>query len=123
MTDELDSVPGLPRDTDGPVFREPAEATVFALAVRLHQQGLFTWQEWSDTLATQIAAAPQAGNPDADTTETGDAYYQHWTRALEQLVARKQAVTTEELDQRTDRWRRAYLNTPHGQPIELSAAD
>lgn len=123
MTAELNALPGLPRDTDGPVFREPAEATAFALAVRLHQQGLFTWQEWSDTLAEQITAAQRSGDPGLDTTETGDTYYQHWTRALEQLVARKQAVTPEELDRRTDRWRRAYQNTPHGQPIELSAAD
>ncbi len=118
MTPDLDALPDLPRDSDGPVFREPAEATAFALAVRLHDHGLFTWQEWASVLSEEIAAAQADGDPDL-----GDTYYQHWTRALERLVARAGAVAPMELDQRTDRWRRAYLNTPHGQPIQLSAAD
>lgn len=118
MTPDLGALPALPRDDDGPVFREPAEATAFALAVRLHQQGLFTWQEWADVLAEEIQAAQAEGDPDV-----GTSYYRHWTRALERLIARKDLVAPHDLDRRTDRWRRAYLNTPHGQPIQLSAAD
>lgn len=83
MTPDLDALPDLPRDTDGPVFREPAEATAFALAVRLHEQGLFTWQEWATVLSEEINAAQADGDPDL-----GDTYYQHWTRALERLVGR-----------------------------------
>ena len=49
------SVPGLPRDDDGPMFREPWEAHAFAMAVTLHGRGLFTWPEWAETLS----AAPQ----------------------------------------------------------------
>ena len=48
------SVPGLPRDGDGPVFREPWEARAFAMALALHARGLFTWPEWADALAKQI---------------------------------------------------------------------
>ena len=36
------AVPGIPRDADGPVFREPWEAQAFAMAVTLQARGLFT---------------------------------------------------------------------------------
>ena len=45
---------------DGPVFREPWEAQAFAITVLLHQQGVFTWPEWSRELSAQIAAAESA---------------------------------------------------------------
>jgi hypothetical protein len=44
-------LPHLPRDTSGPVFAEPWEAQSFALAVKLSELGLFTWNEWAATLA------------------------------------------------------------------------
>jgi len=62
------AVPGIPRDADGPVFREPWEAQAFAMALTLHARGLFTWNEWAGTLAEEIKRA-QAGG-DADTGET-----------------------------------------------------
>ena len=48
------SVPGIPRDVDGPVFREPWEAQAFAMALALHKRGLFTWPEWAAALAAEI---------------------------------------------------------------------
>ena len=36
------SVAGIPRNDDGPVFREPWEAEAFALALSLNERGLFT---------------------------------------------------------------------------------
>ena len=50
------AVPGLPRDDDGPVFREPWEAQAFAMALALHARGLFSWTEWAAALA-QIGRA------------------------------------------------------------------
>ena len=41
----LDRFTRLPRDADGPVFRAPWEAQAFALTVRLHEAGVFTWSE------------------------------------------------------------------------------
>ena len=32
-------------NAEEPVFKEPWEATAFALTIQLHQQGHFTWQE------------------------------------------------------------------------------
>ena len=46
----LDAVPGIPKDDDGPVFREPWEAQAFAMTLGLYQKGLFTWNEWAEAL-------------------------------------------------------------------------
>src|SRR5258708_687263 len=51
------AVPDIPRDDDGPVFREPWEAQAFAMALTLHERGLFTWNEWAATLADEIKRA------------------------------------------------------------------
>jgi hypothetical protein len=45
--EKLAAVPRLPREDGGPVFREPWEAQAFALAVKLSEQGYFTWKEWA----------------------------------------------------------------------------
>jgi hypothetical protein len=47
----------VPRDEDGPVFREPWEAEAFALAVSLNERGLFTWKEWAKILGEEIKKA------------------------------------------------------------------
>jgi len=112
------SLPSMPADADGPVFREPWEAHAFALAVSLHQRGLFTWPEWAQALAAQIAAAQAAGD-----TDLGDTYYRHWLAALESLVAAKGASSSAELTRYQDAWDRAADRTPHGQPIELREND
>ena len=110
------SIPGLETGPDGPVFRAPWEAQAFALTVTLHEAGLFTWDEWAAALSTEISTAQSAGDPDL-----GNTYYRHWQRALERLVIAKGAAQGAELDDRAEVWRQAYLNTPHGQPIELAA--
>ena len=109
-----EAVPGIPCDAEGPVFREPWEAQAFAMAVALHQKGLFTWPEWATTLADEIKRAQAAGDPD-----TGDTYYQHWLRALERLIAEKGVADATTLTRYRDAWERAADATPHGQPIEL----
>ena len=109
--------PSVPRDADGPVFREPWEAKAFAMAVQLAEEGVFTWAEWTQALSQEIAAARAAGEPDF-----GDTYYVHWLRALEALVARKRGITGVDIGGRAEEWRTAYVSTPHGQPIELAAA-
>jgi len=61
LTDLLASqptdLPDLPLENGEPVFAEPWHAQVFAMAVRLHEQGLFEWNEWSEMLGKQIKLA------------------------------------------------------------------
>ncbi|SEA03613.1 nitrile hydratase accessory protein [Variovorax sp. YR216] len=119
MTDALPLLPGMPTaDGQEPVFREPWEAHAFAMAVSLHQRGLFTWPEWADALARQITAAQAAGDADL-----GDTYYHHWLAALESLVAAKGASSADELVRYRDAWEHAADRTPHGQSIELRPRD
>lgn len=113
-----EAVPGIPRDAQGPVFREPWEAQAFSMAVALHQRGLFTWPEWAATLADEIKRAQAAGDPD-----TGETYYRHWLAALERLVADKGVASRDTLTRYRDAWDRAAGRTPHGTPIELSPDD
>ncbi len=112
------AVPGVPHDTDGPVFREPWEAHAFAMALALHARGLFTWNEWADTLAGEIKRAQAAGDPDS-----GETYYRHWLATLEQLVASKGVTSSETLHRYRDAWDHAADRTPHGSPIELQPGD
>jgi nitrile hydratase accessory protein len=88
------------------------------MALALHERGLFSWKEWAEELAREIAQARAAGDPDR-----GDGYYLHWLAALEKIVARKGASSTAELNRYQRAWRRAAERTLHGRPIELEASD
>jgi nitrile hydratase accessory protein len=112
------AVPGIPRDDDGPVFREPWEAQAFAMALTLHERGLFTWNEWAATLADEIKRAQASGDPD-----TGETYYRHWLATLERLVAEKGVASPAVLRRYHDAWDHAADRTPHGSPIELRPED
>jgi nitrile hydratase accessory protein len=107
----------LPRDENGPVFAEPWQAQAFGLAVKLSEQGHFTWKEWAAALAEEIKAASDRGESD-----DGSHYYHYWLATLERLVAAKGLSSSAELLARKDAWADAYRHTPHGKPVELSAA-
>lgn len=111
-------LPGLPEADGAPVFAEPWMAQAFALTLQLHERGLFSWPEWADALARQIAAAQRAGDPDR-----GDTYFRHWLATLEALVASRIAGGADELARLRRAWDQAARRTPHGRPIELSLDD
>jgi nitrile hydratase accessory protein len=112
------ALPSLPRDAEGPVFRAPWEAQAFAMALALHERGVFTWSEWAVTLGEEIKRAQAAGDPD-----TGDTYYHHWLATLERLVADKGVTDPVSLTRHRDAWDHAAERTPHGTPIELKPSD
>ncbi len=112
--ERLAALPPLPKDNDGPVFAEPWQARAFALAVKLSEQGHFTWKEWADTLGNELKAAEDRGKPD-----DGSQYYFHWVAALERLVTEKGLADHLGLAERKKAWADAYRHTPHGQPVVL----
>ncbi len=73
------------RNGEEPVFAAPWEAHAFALTVKLHEQGLFSWAEWSNSLGEAIATNAEAP------------YYESWLKALESLVLRKGVIEAQEL--------------------------
>ena len=114
----VQAVPTIPRDGDGPVFSEPWQAQAFAMALALHERGLFTWAEWAAALSAEIARAQAAGDPDS-----GDTYYLHWLATLERIVADKGVASIQALERYREAWDHAADRTPHGQPIELTPED
>ena len=103
-------------DENGPLFDEPWQADVFAMSQALVEIGQVSGAEWMSALAEAIAAHQQAGDPDL-----GDTYYEHCLAALEVVCEARGITSSQDVGERAEQWRRAYLNTPHGQPIELSA--
>lgn len=82
----------IPTDEEGPVFSEPWQAQVFALAINLHRRGCFSWSEWTECLGHELA----------ESTAEGDvrSYYECWLAALEHLVDAKSLIPFTELMQR-----------------------
>jgi nitrile hydratase accessory protein len=113
-TERLNALPRIPRDEEGPVFAEPWQAQAFAMAVRLSEQGHFTWKEWAAELAAELKAAEDRGEPD-----DGTHYYEHWLATLERLVSAKTLSNPTEMLARKEAWAEAYRRTPHGKPVTL----
>ena len=99
------------------MFAEPWQAQAFALAVKLSEQGHFTWKEWAEALADELKAAAGCGEPD-----DGSRYYHHWLAALERLVTARGLADQASLAARKEAWADAYRHTPHGTPVELRHA-
>jgi nitrile hydratase accessory protein len=113
-SEKLAALPRLPRDEEGPVFAEPWQAQAFALAVKLSEQGHFTWKEWAAALADELKSAAERGEPD-----DGSHYYEHWLITLERLVTAKGLSDPAAMLARKEAWADAYRHTPHGKPVEL----
>jgi nitrile hydratase accessory protein len=116
VADRTGALPQLPRDKGGPVFNEPWEAQAFALAVKLSEQGHFSWKEWTAALASELRSAADRGE-----TDDGSHYYHYWLAALEHLVTSKGLTDRAALEMRKEAWAEAYRHTPHGKPVELAA--
>jgi len=104
------------RDEAEPVFDEPWQAQVLGLAFVLVEKGIIPHALWSETLGCELRRAESAGKPDDHHT-----YYDAVLAAVEKLGASHAGMALGALDRRTEEWRRAYLNTPHGHPVKLEA--
>lgn len=89
-------------------FAEPWEARAFAMVRTLRDRGVVSPQEWTDALSAH-------NDPDID--------YRHWLAALESVLTKKGLVSNSALRRYRSAWAHAAERTPHGQPIELTAAD
>ena len=108
----------LKRKDGGPVFDEPWQAQALAMADTLVTTGQFSAVDWGETLGAELRGAADTGAPDS--TET---YYCAVVAALEKLLAQSGTANKDEINSRRNQWKRAYLNTPHGKPVDLSAGE
>ena len=83
----------LPRRNGELVFDEPWQGRVFGMAVALHEQGRYEWEEFRQTLIAEIRAAEARGGPFV--------YYEIWLTTFERLLADKGLVGGEELEETT----------------------
>lgn len=113
---DRDQIAPLARHDDEPVFDEPWQAQALGLAITLSERGLFTPAQWSQALGAEHRRMLAAGAPDTPQT-----YYGAVAQALERLVGESGTVSADSIAERSDTWRRAYLNTPHGEPVKLAA--
>ncbi|MEP2533983.1 nitrile hydratase accessory protein [Shimia sp.] len=100
-----------------PVFEAPWHAQVFALTVHLNEAGHFGWPEWTQAFGATLKRHGLTRELDG-----GEDYFNAWLETLEGVL--KQLGLAEEHGIETMRaaWEQAYLNTPHGKPVKLSAA-
>jgi hypothetical protein len=63
QAERINALPRLSREKDGPVFAEPWQAQAFALAVKLSEQGHFSWKEWAETLGENFGPPPIVASP------------------------------------------------------------
>lgn len=92
------------------MFAEPWQAQAFALTLKLHENGAFSWPAWAEALSSELARHPG---------DDGSRYYEHWVAALEGLLAGQALAAPDDLAARKSAWVEAYRRTPHGQPVEL----
>lgn len=81
------------------MFEAPWQATVFAIAVQLSKNGHFTWKEWVDTLAAEIAQVEGHEQFDHDHDERGG-YYITWMITLEKLLSNKNILPGKDVERR-----------------------
>jgi nitrile hydratase accessory protein len=113
MSDPLKPLAGV----DGePVFTDPWQAQALALADSLVKNGMFSATEWSETLGQTLRDAQTEGKPDDQQT-----YYGCVLRTLELLISRHSDIDSTAMAGRRADWERAYLSTPHGQPVSLDS--
>ncbi|MHB8575914.1 MAG: nitrile hydratase accessory protein, partial [Dehalococcoidia bacterium] len=90
---DMPGAAAAPRRNGELVFETPWQGRAFGMAVALHQQALYPWDDFRDRLVAQIARA------DAERDPSG--YYERWLAAFERLLSERGVVSPDELNERT----------------------
>lgn len=100
-----------------PVFEQPWHAQVFALTVHLNEAGAFSWPEWVVRFSTTLKQHGLSRELDG-----GEDYFAAWLETLEAILAEAGAAPPKEVERHRKAWEQAFLSTPHGDPVELTAS-
>jgi nitrile hydratase accessory protein len=94
ITSLSDLLAGAAVDPHRP-FSAPWEARAFAIALRLTEAGVCTWDEFRRHLISEIGKADKVHAH--GWVEPGEGYYTHFLRALENLLREKGIVDEQAL--------------------------
>lgn len=97
-----------PMENGEVVFAEPWQGRIFGMAVALHDAGCFSWPEFQKSLIAVIAQWDSLHDEDDD--QDVYEYYEHFEKALLNILQAKEIVAGSELLLRS----RAYAERAHG---------
>ncbi|HEY7063419.1 MAG TPA: nitrile hydratase accessory protein [Chloroflexota bacterium] len=89
----LTGTAALPRQNGELGFAAPWESRVFGMAVALHDDAAYPWDEFRDRLIAEIARA--------DAADEASSYYERWLAAFERLLVERGLLAPAELAART----------------------
>lgn len=98
-----------------PAFSEPWHAQVFAMTVALNEAGHFSWPDWATRFSQTLAQHGLDKELDG-----GEDYFNAWLETLEAMLADTAQAAPEDVERFRADWERAYLRTPHGEPVRLA---
>ncbi len=94
LIQNMDGPAAVPRNNGELVFDEPWQGRIFGMAVALHGQHFYDWQDFQHELIAQTARAEAEGE--------ASGYYDRWLATFERLLAQKGLVLPDELQDRTE---------------------
>jgi nitrile hydratase accessory protein len=86
----------LPRRNGELVFDAPWESRAFGAALAMSQSGIYQFDELRDLLIEEIGHWERTHGSDGD----GWSYYAHWLMALERLLAQRNLLGPDEIEER-----------------------
>ena len=95
---------------------EPWHAELLAIAVLLCETGHLDKSELPEVAGKAISGAGSSVDTSSD-----EAAFEAALSKLETVLAKKGIADRNEIDSALNEWRQAYLDTPHGKPVKLSA--
>lgn len=113
MSEGPDRPRPLTRHDREPAFAEPWQAEILVIAEALVERGVLEAGVWSAALGTALREEPAQADP-------REHYYRAVLRALERLMVERGGFSPDLLAERVEAWRRAFLRTPHGRPVDLA---
>jgi nitrile hydratase accessory protein len=92
----------LPRSNGELVFDSPWESRAFGIAVALHGDRRFDWEEFRGDLIEEITRAESEVGPYAGTgaESSGASYYERWLASLERVLVTRGLLNRPELEAR-----------------------
>ena len=97
LVSDMGGTAALPRKNGELVFEAPWESQAFGMAIALHEQGHYDWEEFRQRLISEIGEWERS---DQDERAVWD-YYRHWLASFEALIKDRGLLSEEEIEERT----------------------